>query len=99
MDDKVVPSERMTTIGEEVGTTSIKHLESARRKKVEFAPESDMTKQEEGVARDVEDSILVELHTTISLDDISPTTLTTYLGRIYFEVFPPVGLVAVAAAT
>ena len=48
----VVPSGNNAVIGDVDGFTSSKHDESESRKKVAVAPESEMTKVEEGVLRE-----------------------------------------------
>ena len=59
-----------------------------------------MTVQDEGVARDKDATKFVELIKTcfksLSIDVLSPTTLSSYLGRNHFEVLPPAGFAAVA---
>jgi hypothetical protein len=78
-----VPSERATDMGLIVCWTFTKQEESDIRKKVELAPESEMIEQDEGVARVVDESIIVELQNGINKslfkNSFSPTTLSSYL--------------------
>jgi hypothetical protein len=63
-----VPSERKADMGDEVGVTSIKHVASEMRKKVELAPESETTVLGEGVLRERgESKESVELHKTADI--------------------------------
>ncbi len=81
-----MPLERKPVIGEIVGRTSHKHEESEMWKKVEFAPESDITGVlGEGVLGDRREAKrAVELSTTADvtlIDDMgSPNTRIPYFG-------------------
>lgn len=100
-----MPSGRRADIGDEVGKTFNRQAESETRKKVEFAPESEMTVLGKGVVRDNEESIIsVELRTTadisVTIDVGSPNTRFPYLmGLTHLELLPPAWLAAVAFET
>ena len=58
----ILSSGRTTDMGLRVGWTLTKQEESDKRKKVALAPESEMTAQDKGVARVVDETMHVELH-------------------------------------
>jgi hypothetical protein len=103
VDINVVPSGRIAEIGDDVGKTSDKHVESDKRKNVELAPESEIAVLDEGVVEDKGKSIIsVELGKTADnmlTDRGYSTTRIPYLGRSHFVVRPPEGLAAVAVIT
>ena len=103
VDTSGVPSERIAVIGEVVGTTSRKHNESDKRKKEEFAPESETTAHVLGVLRDrgiLLKSIELQNDDDDTIADVgSPNTHASYLMRAHLDVLPPTGLAAVAVDT
>ncbi len=85
-----------------VGTTSRKHHESDKRKKKEFAPESETAEHVLGVLRNrriLLKSIELQNDDDTIADVGSPNTHASYLMRVHLDVLPPAGLAAVAVDT